>query len=296
MAWGIRWKAGLLLILVAGLWLAAESSPAGLPVREVIYPAITERAAGDYGYKVLDLALSKSGRPYRLRLTTQTMNQERARQLLLSGGISIMDCGTSQEFEDKFRTVYFPIDRGLSGYRLLIVKRGGSAATPAFRNLADLRGKTAGQGVGWADNAILEHAGIRVKTAPFESLFSLVELGRVDFFPLGAEEVFGFLERYRNLVPSGVVEPRVALHYLFGRLFFVNKKDAELQNMVMAGLTKAFEDGSFQALLGSDPFFQNALVQAHLKERTIIELENPNLTAAFGRIPKQYFLSAAELP
>lgn len=255
----------------------------------VIYPRIEERPPDDYGFKVLTLALVKSGMPYSLSMSVQKMNQERARFLLEQGVISVLDAGTSSEFEARFDAVYFPVDRGLSGYRLFLINKEMANDFAHLQTLDDLRTMAAGQGPGWADTKILAAAGIKVKTAEFESLFRMVNAKRIDFFPLGAEEIFALLDRYKVLAPDIMVEPHLGVQYPFARLFFVKKGDTRLREAIQLGLQKAFADGSFQKLLESDPRFQDSVLRANLKARTLIQIDNPNLTRAFRQIPKEYF-------
>lgn len=281
----MKWGGKLALLLA--LWWPLQA----LAALNVVYPAIEERAEDSYGFKVLKLALDKSGTPYRLTLSPDKMNQERARVALENGSISIFDTGTSREFEQRFKAVYFPIDRGLSGYRLFIINQKLAPQFAVVKTLGDLRKHSAGQGPGWADSRILAHAGIPVQTAEFSSLFRMVDLMRFDFYPLGAEEIFGLFDRFQAIAPNSMIEPTLALHYPFGRLFFVRKNNKALHDAVQAGLEKAFADGSLQALLESDELFKS-VARADLPHRTIIELDNPNLSVRFRSMPARYFYQA----
>ena len=275
--------------LLALLILLTCISPAVAGVLEVIYPRIEERAPDDYGYRVLELALAKSGEPYRLRLSTLKMNQERARAELKAGTISVVDFGTSEEYERTLLPVYFPVDRGLSGYRLFIIHRSQEAEFAGIQTLDALRHKVAGQGPGWADNEILGAAGIQVRTAQFDELFRMVDAQRFDFYPLGMDEVYGFLARYRTSAPHSMVEEHVVLHYPFARLFFVQRNNVRLRDAILIVLKRAFSDGSFQHLLDSNELYRAGLARAHLETRTIIEIDNPKMTARFRAIPTAYF-------
>lgn len=283
---GQRALAGLVCALCV-LALGGPAAAAG--VLHVIYPRIEERPPDDYGYQVLDLALAKSGVPYTLGMSEQKMNQERARLMLEQGQISVLDSGTSPEFEARYDAVYFPLDRGLSGYRLFLIHRDRAEAFARVRTVDDLRKLNAGQGPGWADTLLLQRAGIVVKTAEFESLFRMVNAKRIDFFPLGADEIYGLRERYLVSAPALVVESRLALHYPFARLFFVRKGDQPLRDALLAGLQKAHADGSLARLLEADMRFRANLERAGLKTRAILQIDNPNLTPAFLQIPKEYF-------
>lgn len=271
--------------------LAVWHVPVHAQALNVVYPQIEERPASDYGYQVLALALAKSGVPYRLQLSRLPMNLKRAQAEIQAGTVSVVDFGTSRDAEQNLRAVYFPIDRGLSGYRLFIIHRESASVFAKVRALGDLRSLTAGQGPGWPDAQILSAAGIPVVTAQFERLFAMVDARRFDFYPLGVEEVYGFLDRYRAVAPNSIVEPELAIHYPFARLFFVRSDNAALHDALLTGLKRAFADGSLQHLLDDNLQFSEGLRQSQLKHRRIIEIDNPLLSDAFRAIPKSYFLN-----
>ena len=256
----------------------------------VIYPAMDERPVENYGYKVLALALEKSGRKYHLSIFTRQMNAQRARKSIEDGTISVIDVGSNVEFEKRFSAVYFPIDRGLSGYRLFVINKKSAPDFAVIKNLSDLQKKVAGQGPGWADVKVLEDAGIKVETGEFVSLFRMVDKGRFDFYPLGIEEIYNLLDKYKVNCPDSIIENTLALHYPFARLFFVKKENKELHDALFEGLEKAFADGSFQALMNNDASFKEEQLRANLKDRTIIEIDNPNLSTQFKKIPAKYFM------
>jgi hypothetical protein len=257
---------------------------------EVIYPAMEERPIDSYGYKGLALALEKSGRKYHLSISKNAMNSQRARRSIDDGTISVLDAGTSAEFEKKYSAIYFPIDRGLSGYRLFIINKNLAPEFAAIKSLDDLQKKVAGQGAGWADIKILEGAGIKVVTGEFVALFKMVDRRRFDFYPLGIEEIYSLYDKYRGACPDSIIENTLTLHYPFARLFFVRKDNKDLHDALMEGLEKAFADGSFQDLINKDASFRELQLRANIKNRTIIEVDNPNLTPQFRQIPAKYFI------
>lgn len=280
-----QWCAQLgMLLLACGTAMAAPPAPL-----QVVYPRIAERAADDYGYLVLRLALDKSGIPYHLAQSAHPMNQQRARLMLENGGISIFETGTSASFEARFDAIYFPVERGLSGFRLLLINKNRSAEFAQLRTLTDLSKLTAGQGPGWADNAILEAAGIKVHITEFSSLPLMLNASHIDFFPLGIEEVETVLARNKQRAPDLMIEPHLALHYDFARLFFVRKGNRVLHDAVLTGLTRAYADGSLEQLLESNSGLWPRHAQAAIKRRAVIELHNPYMTEAYRHIPRKYF-------
>lgn len=275
--------------LVAGLlWLTG-----GLSAQlRVVYPNIAERSGSGYGYRILVLALQKSGAKFTVDMAPVETTMERAKAQLDAGEVSVLDVGTSPEFERRWDAVYFPIDRGLSGYRLFLIPRSLAVAFAAVKTLPDLRRFTAGQGLGWADVGILRDSGIQVQEVPvFQYLFRMVNARRFDFFPLGIEEIQGFQERFADDLRDSEIQPTLALHYPFGRLFFVRKGDRALADALLRGLMTAFADGSFQKVFLEDPEVQRSLRLGDLGRRTVIEISNPSMTDEFRKIPQRYFYS-----
>ncbi|HEY9104547.1 MAG TPA: transporter substrate-binding domain-containing protein [Chitinimonas sp.] len=259
--------------------------------RLVHYPNVNGLGSEGLGYKALALALKKSGQPYRLVLHDEVANIDRTRAMLEQGQVDVVDFGTSPDFESRYGAVYFPIDRGLNGWRLLLIR---AQDVPRFRGISSLtalKAYTAGQGQNWADIAILRAAGLTVNTMPtLPDLFPTLAAQRFDFVPLGVNEIYGLLEKYRPGKQDLVVDEHLVLVYPFGRLFFVRKDDTDLRDALLRGLTAAFDDGSYQRMLEADPAYAEALHQANLGQRVRLLLDNPAQTAAFRAIPRRYFL------
>jgi ABC-type amino acid transport substrate-binding protein len=275
--------------------LLGAAHAASAPLLTAVYPNLNGNGKDNLGYRVLELALQKSGDPYKLTVDKQAMNDDRARQELDHGRISVADFGSGADFEERFSAIYFPIDRGLLGYRLAIIAQSSVAAFAEITSLEDLRKFTAGQGLGWSNNVIMEAAGIRVQPGPtLASLFPMLEAGRFDFLPLGLNEVYGFLDEYKSVAPQLVVDTHVVLIYRFARLFYVKKDNLALRDLLLDGLAKSFNDGSFQKLLSSDPAIQTAIERAKLSKRTAIVIDNPTMTGALKSIPEKYFFKPAE--
>lgn len=264
---------------------------AGVRPLIIIYPRTEARPISDFGYKVLNLAMMKSGRPYRIILSEQYMNENRARAELAKGNISIIDQGFDSYLENNYEPVYFPIDLGLSGYRSIIVRNKNSAAFEHLRSLDELRKMSAGQAVGWVDNNILRANGVRVIESEFEHLFSMLHRERFDYLPLGVGEANTFLVRYHDVMPDAKIVDGVLLHYPLSRLFFCRQGDYELRDALFDGLVSAYNDGSLNALINEVIRF-NGLEDFNLfiSGVTLIQLDNPYLSVRYNAIPKKYFI------
>ena len=286
----------LLHVATAGWALGGPlSSAAQTDTLSVVYPNMNAKGQDNLGYRMLDLALSKSGKPYTLLQHPAPANNERARALLRQGEVNVADFGSGAEHEKNFRAVYFPIDRGLLSYRISLIHASQEAAFARVNTLAQLRAYRAGQGLGWSGVTILQAAGVPVVTVPtLESLFPMLEAKRFDFLPLGLSEVYGLSEQYGDYAPSAIVDTHTLLVFRMARLFFVRHDSAELHAAILLGLKRAFTDGTFQKLLYSDPSVRRALLRAKLSQRSTIVLDNPLLTEAFQAIPDEYFFKPSE--
>ena len=260
----------LALILLAGLLGPAAA-------RTVVYPrAETDVDERDrYPVQLLKLALSKTRSDIQLEPHAVFMLQVRAmREVERQSGLDIVWTMTSREREQALLPIRIPIDRGLLGWRLLLID---PARAPAFARLPALDGLKAlrgGQGADWPDTTILRAAGLQIdESARYGDLFQKLEAGRIDYFPRSVQEVWGELDAHRD--QGFVIEPTLALHYPAAMYFFVSRQRPELASEIRKGLEIALRDGSFVALFEKN--FGDVLKRSRLGERRVFELKNPLL-------------------
>ena len=190
----------------------------------------------DYPVQLLELALEKSGRPYRLEAYDIPVTQSRAMLMLEQNkGISVYYAGTSAEFERNLAPVRIPLYRGLLGYRIFIINKATQPLFSRISTLTELAAMRAGQGTGWSDVEILRKAGLDVSEAPYESLLKMLQLRRIDYFPRGINEAFPETEQHVETFPSLHVEQDLLLVYPFALFFFVNKDNHALHDALYDG-------------------------------------------------------------
>jgi hypothetical protein len=170
--------------------------------------------------------------------------------------------------------VRIPIDRGLMGWRVLLVRRADLPAWARLRGLAELKQRVAGQGHDWPDTAILRANGLQVSTSSgYDALFRMLASGRFDYFPRAVFEVDAELAggRHRELA----VVPNLMLHYPAAAYLFVSPRRPELAELLRAGLEKAVAEGSLQQLHLAH---FGALIKAHpVSRERVLKLQNPLL-------------------
>ncbi|MFA9218575.1 MAG: substrate-binding periplasmic protein [Sphingomonadaceae bacterium] len=269
----MKWKHFLCWIV----WMAVSQAQA--QPETVIYPgAISSDQRTGYYAAVLDLALKKSGTPYRLQASGQMMVAPRLMQQLQDrDGINVCWWPTSPELEQRLLPVRIPIDKGILGWRLFLIRKDDRARFAAIHTLPQLQALVAGQQRDWSDTAILRANGIKVVGAGlYPPMFQMLASGRFHYFPRGVGEIWNEERQHGGLGLE--VEGHLALHYPVHTYFFVNKHDTALAQRLEHGLRTALKDGSFDALF--EQYNGEFLRRARLGSRTVFELHNPLTTPA----------------
>lgn len=278
----------------------ASSGPVASNGRVLTYgwPAeLAQDPRGAYPVQLLKLALVKGGGDYLLQPLTMSMTQNRVmQQLQTAQELDVLWAMSSPEREQQMRAIRIPIDRGLLGYRQLVVVRGGllDAAQAARPNpsavinhsidIAELKRLPTVQASDWPDYQVLAHHGFAISSASdVPTMYQLLRNQRVAYVPRAISEVRAELAAAG---PGLTVVPRLLLHYPNANYFFVRHEDEALAQLLEKGLRAAIADGSMLALF--QQHFGADIAAADLSHCRIIELTNPQLPAATP-------LSAAEL-
>lgn len=264
-------KSRLLACLLLGWHLVAS----GADVVRFPKPEFEGDRRYDYALQLLQLGLSKAGTEYRIQTAAFPMNQER-QVLELEAGRTI-DVGpipSSAEREARLLPIRIPINKGMLGWRLGLIRKGDKGLIAGVNTLDDLKRVRLAQGQEWPDTHILRANGIDVITAPkYEGLFKMLVGKRFDYFPRSVMEIWD--EQAINDATLEV-EPHLALHYFYDAYFMVNRRNTKLAQDIRDGLEKAVADGSFDKLF--EQYYGERLRKARLETRTVIELRNPLLT------------------
>ncbi len=263
------WFCTSLLALVSNCSMAAQSS-----VRVIVYAKPFQQGDSHqmYQVKLLSAALDKVGVAHLLVPSETPMLQERAlRTIAANDGVDVFWSLTTLEREKQLRPVRFPIDKGLYGWRLLLVKAGHPAMK--IQRLADLQTWILTQGHDWPDTPILMRNNLQVVTSNnFDSMVELVNIGRVSAFPRSALEIWTEIDQHRL---SLSVEPEVVVHYPIALYYFFSKEQEQLALQVEQGLELMRQSGEFEAMFQAE--YGEALRKSKLSQRRVIELKNPFL-------------------
>lgn len=279
-------RAWVTVLLPLFLYAFVCASASGAASTVIVYPltgsGIDSRY--DYDWAVLRTALEKTAPhygPFELRQSPTTMSAQRVTQELSNqpGRINIFVRATDPDLEQQFLPIRLPVDRGLLGYRIFLVRAADLPRFAAVRSIDDLRRLRAGLGKGWADVPILQAAQIGVVEGnTYDGLFSMLEAKRFDFFVRAADEATREYDERHAANPHMVVEPTLLLHYQLPRYFFV-RRDAEgklLAERITAGMEMMLRDGSLNELFYR--YKGDIIERANLKQRRMLTIPNPGLS------------------
>lgn len=227
-------------------------------------------------FDMLRLALDHA--PGAFVLKTWPIRVERGRALFELARGQYLDVAwavTNREREAALQPVRIPLDRGLSGWRLCLVRRADVDRFAEVDQLAGLARFRAGLGLDWAETAVLRANGLPVVTGSnTDSLPAMLAGKRFDYYPRTLRQAWIDVQKYARLELE--VEPHVALHFPSALYLFVNKANSALAALLRQGLRKAIDDGAFEKLFTAQ--YSAYLQRAALGRRRILQLENPSLT------------------
>jgi len=174
--------------------------------------------------------------------------------------------------------VRIPLDRGLLGYRILLIRSGDQARFDQVRRIEDLRNFTFGLGQAWDDVEIMRAAKIPVVVSgSFDGLFRMLGAGRFDAFSRGASEILDENDKQRDAVPNLAIEKGLMLHYPLPVYYWFadSEEGRQLADRVRTGLEAMLADGGFEALFRE--YYGPQIAALDLDRRRVIELTNPLL-------------------
>lgn len=245
----------------------------------------------DYPIKVLELALEKADGDHTLEITTPDTNQSRMLTELSRGeaAFDVMWSGINTERHEMLLTIPFPIQRGLLGHRILIVNEESADDVASVQSIEDAQQISIGSGTGWPDTQILEENGFSVEDASYENLFTMLSRGRIDAYARGVGEPFREVEARSEEFPNLAVDNNVLIVYPFDLFYFVSPNDQERYDIIVQGLTRAYEDGSFMQLFNTHPQIQSIFAQAQIDDRVRFDIPNPLIPEEIASIPDIYW-------
>ena len=265
-----------LVLLAGGAWMSAPngaaSAPApALPIR---YPApLPSDGMARY---VLDLFAQALGeQPARFELVPAEQNGMAQVRNLRELGEGVGEMGlvwtmSNAERESLVEPIRIPLDRGLFGWRLSLIRRDDVPSWQAMTEEATLRRLVAGQGHDWPDAQVLRANGIPVVTGyRYDGLFEMLARKRFDHFPRSVLEIGRELQSQ----PELAIAPGWMIQYPTALYAFVSRREPEFARLLSAALEGAVRGGLAQRLFHQH--FDGLLRGLALHGRRVLRLSNP---------------------
>lgn len=181
---------------------------------------------------------------------------------------------TSKQLEQQLQAIYFPILKGLMGYRIFIIRKDQQYLFTKNIALQELKNLHLGQGHNWPDSEILIANGFTVIKGYHIHFLEMLKKGRFDYYPRALHEPWPEIAGDNTLT----VEEHLMLQYPAPVFFFVNKENKRLHQRLTLGLNKLLESGKFEHFFLNHPITSGIVSKAKVNKRTTFRLDNPLLS------------------
>lgn len=230
-----------------------------------------------YAVALLGMALQRAGLPHRLKAQPfDPMSQGRMELELnrSNSPLDVMWTMTSRARERQLHALRIPLDRGLLGWRVALIRKTDLPRWQKPLSREELASRRAGQGLHWPDVEILRANGFRVDTVvDGRGLFEMLHAGRIDYFPRSVLEALDELQNFA--AQDLMVAPGFVLRYPAASYAFLGEPHADLVAPLTRSLNSLAQDGTLARLFRQH--FQPHLDKLGIAERHIISLDNPLL-------------------
>ena len=281
---GVRALAGAaLLASVASLSMtgiaaaqAGDAKDAAMHIRILrVADEVVRERRWDFLIAALDHTISAYG-PYVIDAYSEPMSTQREIEEVISGrliNVIASDPG-HPDLNAQTIPIAIPIDKGLLGYRVALIRRDNQARINEVNDIQGLRLLSVGQGQDWGDVPVYRFNGIPLVTSShYNLLFPMLAHRRFDLFPRGVLEITPELVSFHAQYPDMAIETHLLIRYFYAQFFYVNNAYPMIAQRIRDGLEAMRKDGSFDALFQKN--FAQAVAGLHLERRVLIELKNP---------------------
>lgn len=229
-----------------------------------------------YLEELIALILKNSPRQYKINSKIGRMQQDRSiyEMTKKDGKLDLMWTMTTDGREKKLIPIKIPIDKGLMGWRVVLIDKKNQERFRKIRTLNDLKEFSAGQERDWPDTDILRSNQLTVVTSNgYNPLFSMLMAGRFDYFPRSIFEVNKDIENHP--LENMIIDQNIVIIYPTASYFFVSPRRPKLAEDLRIGFEKIIADGSFEKLFQKHNHAD--LEKLNVNNRIKIHLKNPLL-------------------
>ena len=238
-------------------------------------------AIPDFKITVLDEAMKRTVKkygPYRYESVTVALSRDRILEEMQQGEIINAGMIASQPlWEEKLIAVRIPIDMGISGMRISLIREDAQERLAAVRSIDELKKLRLGVVSGWSFRKVVEADGFKIVTADtYDAQLKMLTQDRFDYFPRSLSEAYSEYDSKHADVPGLAVEKTILINLPLPTYVFVSPKTPRLAARIEEGLESMVKDGTLRKLMLK--FNADIIKRADLCNRRVFEIENPLLT------------------
>lgn len=209
----------------------------------------------------------------------EKFSQGRLLAELSAGRIDLVWTATSQDRERNFRPIRIPIDMGLIGQRVPVIRADRVAEFAGIKTVDDLRKYKACQGAHWPDADIVAASGLPQEiNTHIDQLYTMLRAGRCDYFARGVAEVAGEVAVFGG--NDLIIFDQLVVAYPMPMYVFVAKDNDRLAQRLEHGLRAMATRGAIREMMARHASTRAAFPLDRFKNAVVLRLPNPTLPTA----------------
>ncbi|GHG59279.1 hypothetical protein GCM10010919_01670 [Alishewanella longhuensis] len=225
----------------------------------------------------------------------EATTQGRVEQLLRAGELlDLAVFAPNLQREKTLLPVYFPLSRGLLGFRVCLINQGQQQKFDKIHSVDDwIKAEILiGQGANWPDVEVLRANNLQVTTNPLPALlFEMLRQQRFDCYARGINEI-----NYELALPESAglqLESKLLLFYPQPAMLFVAPNQPELARRLLLGLEHAWHSGFMAQHFATH--YGSLIKQVQCEQRRLLILKNPALTPETEQAMRIYALTPLQI-
>jgi hypothetical protein len=235
-----------------------------------------------YHWEILRTALERTQDtfgPFQM-IPSESMTEKRQVYELehATGKLTVMYLDTTPEHEQNLIPVRIPVDKGLVGYRIFLIRTEDQHTFKNIQSIEDVRKFKFGLHADWIDVDIFRFNKFNVVTgSSYDGLFEMLLHNRFDLFSRGANEIIAEYERRKNMMPGLHIEESLLVCYPAPMYFWFSKNEEgmRLAARAEAGMRAMIEDGTYDRIFLKH--YRSAIKRLDLRNRKVLRIKNPFL-------------------
>ena len=234
----------------------------------------------EYSFKLLTAALEitiDDFGTYTLTRASESMSRDRQFMEVSKGErLTVIASPPIKKWRNDSLRVAFPIDKGISSYRIFFLLKKNHNLFENITTLDELKKISTGSNQQWSTTQILKDSGFNLVTGiTYQGLFAMLNSERFLTFNRGINEILIESEVFGSAYPNLTFDKHIALFTYLPNYFFVSPKYPILAKRITNGLHKLHNNGELDKLF--DEYFGQYIKKINLENRRFFYIENTNL-------------------